>query len=409
MQDKYLIVNAGSSSLKFTLYSMNEDTYTKQIVKGLVEKIGESDSFYSLKFNGKIIENKKEIKNHTQAVGVMLKELIENKFIQDINEIKAVGHRVLHGGEIYSDSVIIDDKVLSDIKILTKLGPLHHPGEIAGIESIQKFLPNAVQVAVFDTAFHQTIKEENFIYPVPYSWYKENGVRKYGFHGTSHKYITEVVQKLLNKENVNIISCHMGNGDSLCAIKNSESFNTTMGLTPLAGVMMGTRSGDVDPSIIEYMCKEKNLSVFDITNQLNNESGLKGICGKSDMRDVIELANSEDYNAKLALKLFEKSIASSILEYYFELEGNIDVIVFTAGIGENISFIRENIINSLSKVIDIKLNKEENDNIAKFKKNQCGVITSNDSKIKAMVIPTNEEYMILKDTYELSKVKKKVR
>lgn len=403
MSEKYLIINAGSSSLKFSLYEIPE---VKEIVNGYVEKIGNQDSFYTLKYDDKKLEKNKIIMNHTEAVETMLNELLINNFISDVSEIKGVGHRVLHGGEKYSDSVIITDEVIEDIINLTKLGPLHHPGNLAGILGIEKAIPSVTQVAVFDTAFHQTIKEENYIYPVPYSWYEENGVRKYGFHGTSHKYITEEMQKYLNKKDVNLIICHIGSGASMTCIKDGKSYNTTMGLTPLAGLMMGTRSGSIDPSIIEYICKEKKLTVEEATNILNKESGLKGVCGKNDLRDVTKLAEDGDHKAQLAIKLFEKSIIKYISQYYFELEGNVDAIVFTAGVGENMSYIREDIINYISKPIGIELNKEVNDNIAKFKKYQSGEISTSNSKVKAIVLPTNEEYMILKDTIRLTQNKK---
>lgn len=403
MSEKYLIINAGSSSLKFSLYEMPEG---KEIVNGYVEKIGNQDSFYTLKYDDKKIEKSKIINNHTEAVETMLNELLINNFISDVSEIKGVGHRVLHGGEKYSDSVIITNEVIEDIANLTKLGPLHHPGNLAGILGIEKAMPQVPQVAVFDTAFHQTIPEENYIYPIPYSWYEENGVRKYGFHGTSHKYITEEMQKYLNKKDVNLIICHIGSGASMTCIKDGKSYNTTMGLTPLAGLMMGTRSGSIDPSIIEYICKERNLSVEEVTNILNKESGLKGVCGKNDFRDVTSLAENKDHKAQLAVKLFEKSIAKYIGQYYFELEGTVDAIVFTAGVGENMSLFRENVINYISKPMEIEINKEFNDNIAKFKKYQSGVISTKDSKIKVIVLPTNEEYMILKDTIRLTKKQK---
>lgn len=217
MNEKFLIVNAGSSSLKFSLYSMPE---TKEIVNGYIEKIGNKDSFYTLKFDQQKIEKSKVILNHTEAVEIMLKELLSNHFIEDVNEIKGIGHRVLHGGEFYSESVLIDNEVLENIKLLTKLGPLHHPGEISGIESMQQVMPNVPQVAVFDTAFHQTMPKENYMYAVPYSWYKENGVRKYGFHGTSHKYITETMQEYFNKKDVNLIICHIGSGASISCVKD---------------------------------------------------------------------------------------------------------------------------------------------------------------------------------------------
>ena len=247
MDKKILIINAGSSSLKFSLYDMPE---AKEIVNGYVEKIGNQDSFYTLKFNGKNVKKEKVIMNHTEAVQIMIQELLENKFINDISDIKGIGHRVLHGGEFYSESVEIDDDVLNNIKALTKLGPLHHPGEIAGIESMKNVMPDVPQVAVFDTAFHQTMPKENYMYAVPYNWYEENGVRKYGFHGTSHKYITETMKDYFNKDDVNLVICHIGSGASISCIKDGKCYDTTMGLTPLDGLIMGTRSGNIDSSII---------------------------------------------------------------------------------------------------------------------------------------------------------------
>ena len=403
MNEKYLVVNAGSSSLKFSLYEMPSG---KEIVNGYIEKIGQKDSFYTLKFDGRNVKKSIEIMDHIAAVDQMINELVLNNFIVDINEITGVGHRVLHGGEFYSESVLIDDQVLNNIKSLTKFGPLHHPGELAGIVSMQICLPNVPQVAVFDTSFNQTIPEKNYIYPVPYDWYKENGVRKYGFHGTSHKYITEKVQKEYKKDDVNLIICHIGSGASISCIKDGKCYDITMGLTPLDGLMMGTRSGAIDPSIIEYICKERNLTVSEITDILNKESGLKGISGYSDLRDVTALAEKGDHNAKLAIKLYEKSIIKYIAQYYFELEGNLDAIVFTAGVGENMAYIREDVINAISVPMNIKVNKEENNSITKFKDKQEGKISTNDSSVDVMVIPTNEEYMILKDTYEIcNKVK----
>ena len=405
MNNKYLVVNAGSSSLKFSLYEMPSG---KEIVNGYIEKIGQKDSFYTLKFDNQKIEKSREIMNHMDAVELMINELVLNNFIIDINEIVGVGHRILHGGEYYSESVLIDDNVLDNIKSLVKFGPLHLPGELDGIESMKICLPNVPQVAVFDTSFNQTIPEENYIYPVPYNWYKENGVRKYGFHGTSHKYIMEKVQKQYGKEDVNLIVCHIGSGASISCIKNGKCYDITMGLTPLDGLMMGTRSGAIDPSIIEYICKERNLTVSEVTDILNKESGLKGISGYSDLRDVTALAENGDHDAKLAIKLYEKSIIKYIAQYYFELEGNVDAIIFTAGVGENMAYIREDVINAISVPMNIRVNKNVNDNIAKFKEKQEGIISTNDSSIDVMVIPTDEEHMILKDTYEIcNKVKEK--
>ena len=404
MSEKYLIINAGSSSLKFSLYNMPE---TQEIVNGYIEKIGNSDSFYTLKYNDNKLEKHKEIMNHTEAVETMLEELLENSFIQEISDIKGIGHRVLHGGEFYSASVLIDEDVLDNIKSLTKLGPLHHPGEIAGIESMKNIMPNVPQVAVFDTAFHQTMPKENYMYAVPYEWYDENGVRKYGFHGTSHKYITETMQKTLDKEDVNLIICHIGSGASMCCVKNGKCFNTTMGLTPLDGLVMGTRCGTIDSSIIEYICKERNLSVDEVNEILNKKSGLLGIAGKNDFRDLEALAMTGDEKAKLAINMLQNSITKFIAQYYVELDGMVDAIIFTAGIGENGILLRANIVNSISKALNIELNEDVNNNIARFKEKQSGIISTSDSKTRVFVIPTDEEYMILKDTYEISKINEK--
>ena len=399
MNEKYLIINAGSSSLKFSLYVMPENI---ELINGIVEKIGAKDSCYTLKFNNQKIEKDRIINNHTEAVEVMLEELLAYNIINSVEEIKGIGHRVLHGGEYYSDSVIIDDNVLLNIKSLTKLGPLHHPGEIAGIESMKKLLPDVPQVAVFDTAFHQTMPIENYMYAVPYEWYEENGVRKYGFHGTSHKYITETMQEQLGKKDVDLIICHIGSGASISCIQNGKCIDTTMGLTPLDGLMMGTRSGSIDSSIIEYISKERNLSIEQITTILNKNSGLLGIAGKNDFRDLEALANKGDKKAQLAYQMLKKSIIKYIAQYYFELDGKVDAIVFTAGIGENAISLREDIVNSISNTMGIEFDKEANDNISRRSSNQSGFISKSNSKTKVIVLPTNEEYMILKDTYNLS-------
>lgn len=399
MSEKYLIINAGSSSLKFSLYDMPE---AREIVNGYIEKIGNQDSFYTLKFSGKKVEKQKVIRNHTEAVATMLEELLENRFISDVSEIKGIGHRVLHGGEYYADSVLIDEEVLGNIINLTKLGPLHHPGQIAGIEAMIACLPDVKQVAVFDTAFHQTMPKENYMYAVPYEWYVENSVRKYGFHGTSHKYITEVMQERYGKKDVNLIVCHIGSGASISCIKDGRSYDTTMGLTPLDGLVMGTRSGTIDSSILEYICKERGLGVEQITTILNKKSGLLGIAGKNDFRDLEAQANAGDLNSQLAMKMLKNSIIKFIAQYYFELNGKVDALVFTAGIGENAINLREQIVDEISNPMGIKLDGEANSNIARFKENQSGVISTPESRFDVLVVPTNEEYMILKDTYTIS-------
>ena len=400
MNEKYLVVNCGSSSLKFSLYEMPSE---KIISKGYIEKIGSEDSFWNITYNDNKIHGEKYLKDHSDAVRVMIDELVNNKIIKDMKEICGVGHRVLHGGELYSESVLIDDKVLKDIDDLTVLGPLHHPGELAGIKAMFEVLDGVKQVAVFDTAFHQTMPRENYIYAVPYEWYKKYSVRRYGFHGTSHKYITESMQERLGKKDVNLIICHVGSGASITCVKNGKSFDTSMGLTPLDGLVMGTRSGAIDPSIIKFVVDQSGKSLTDITNELNKNSGLKGICGKNDFRDVVGLKSEGNDMASLAYDVFMDSIIKHIAEYYFELEGKIDAMVFTAGVLENNVVLREDIVNKLSGPMNIKINKEVNNNIGYGKDNKEGIITTDDSKVMVIVMPTDEEVMIVRDTYRIIK------
>lgn len=394
---KFLCVNAGSSSLKFQLFEMPEE---KVLISGYIEKIGFEDSFWNTKINGEKIRGEKFLKNHTEAVDVMLDEILKHKAVKSLDEIKGVGHRVLHGGEKYSDSVLIDDQVVQDIKDLTKLGPLHHPGNLAGIEAMRKALPGVPNVAVFDTAFHQTMPKVNYMYPVPYEWYEKYGVRKYGFHGTSHKYITETMKKMLGKDNVNLIICHVGSGASISCIKDGKCFDTTMGLTPLDGLMMGTRCGSIDPSILEYVCKESGKDISEITNDLNKKSGLLGICGFNDNRDVEKAIANGDERAKLALDMYVDIIDRYIAEYYIELDGKVDAMVMTAGVLENGAETREAILTKL-KPLGIEVDKKVNDTIAGFKEVHEGLITTKKSSIPVYVIPTNEEIMIIRDTYNI--------
>ena len=394
---KILCVNAGSSSLKFQLFEMPEE---KVLISGYIEKIGLKDSFWNTKVNGEKIRGAKYLKNHTEAVQVLLDELLEHKAVKSLDEIKGVGHRVLHGGEKYSDSVLIDDQVVADIEDLTKLGPLHHPGNLAGIRALKDVLPDVPMVAVFDTAFHQTMPKENYMYPVPYEWYLKYGVRKYGFHGTSHKYITEKMQEVLGKKKVNLIICHIGSGASISAIKDGKCYDTTMGITPLDGLMMGTRSGSIDPSILEYVCKEAKISIEEVTNTLNKQSGLLGVSGHSDSRDVEKAAEAGDKNAILALDMYNDRVAKYIADYFVELEGKVDAIVFTAGVGENGILARSEIINRIN-CLGIYVDEDKNSEIASYKDKHEGIISSDDSKVKIYVEPTNEEVMIIRDTYEI--------
>lgn len=394
---KLLCVNAGSSSLKFQLFEMPEE---KVIISGYIEKIGLKDSFWTTKINGEKIRGERYLKNHTEAVEVLIEELLKHKAVESLDEIKGVGHRVLHGGEKYSDSVLITDEVIQSIKDLTKLGPLHHPGNLAGIEAMKEALPNVPMVAVYDTAFHQTMPKVNYMYPVPMEWYEKYGVRKYGFHGTSHKYITLKMKEKLGKDDVNLIICHIGSGCSISAIKDGKCFDTTMGLTPLDGLMMGTRSGAIDPSIIEYVCNESGMSVSEVTNELNKKSGLLGVAGYSDSRDVENAAAEGNENAILALDMYNNRVAKYIADYYIELEGKVDAIVFTAGVGENGIDARSSIIKKLSP-LGITLDEEVNKTIASYKDVHEGIISSKASKVDVYVLPTNEEIMIIKDTYDI--------
>lgn len=396
---KILCVNAGSSSLKFQLVEMPEE---KLIISGYIEKIGLKDSFWTTKVNGEKIKGERYLKNHKEAAEVLIEELLKHKAVESLDEIKGVGHRVLHGGEKYSDSVIITDEVIQDIKDLTKLGPLHHPGNLAGIEAMQKALPGVPMVAVYDTAFHQTMPKVNYMYPVPMEWYTKYGVRKYGFHGTSHKYITLKMKEKLGKDDVNLIICHIGSGASISAIKDGKCYDTSMGITPLDGLMMGTRSGAIDPSILEYVSKESGESLEDLTNDLNKKSGLLGISGYSDSRDVEAARAAGDKNANLALDMYNDRIAKYIAEYYIKLDGEVDALVFTAGVGENGIEARKEILRRLN-ALGIKVDEEKNSKIASYKNENEGIISSDDSSVPVYVLPTNEEIMIIKDTYNLVK------
>ena len=396
---KILCVNAGSSSLKFQLVEMPEE---KLIISGYIEKIGLKDSFWTTKVNGEKIKGERYLKNHKEAAEVLIEELLKHKAVESLDEIKGVGHRVLHGGEKYSDSVIITDEVIQDIKDLTKLGPLHHPGNLAGIEAMQKALPGVPMVAVYDTAFHQTMPKVNYMYPVPMEWYTKYGVRKYGFHGTSHKYITLKMKEKLGKDDVNLIICHIGSGASISAIKDGKCYDTSMGITPLDGLMMGTRSGAIDPSILEYVSKESGESLEDLTNDLNKKSGLLGISGYSDSRDVEAARAAGDKNATLALDMYNDRIAKYIAEYYIKLDGEVDALVFTAGVGENGIEARKEILRRLN-ALGIKVDEEKSSKIASYKNENEGIISSDDSSVPVYVLPTNEEIMIIKDTYNLVK------
>ena len=389
---KILSVNAGSSSLKFTLFEMKDESV---IVSGVFERIGLDNSFYRFKLNGETIKEEMEISNHTEAVNVLLSKLIDLNIISSYDEIKGVGHRILHGGEKYSESVIINDDVIESIRELTPLGPLHHPGEIAGILALKEVLPDVPMVAVYDTAFHQTMNEEAYLYPVPYKWYEEYKVRKYGFHGTSHRYIAEAVKKLLGRDNFKLISCHIGSGASICAIKDGKCVDTSMGFTPLAGVMMGTRSGDIDPSIIPYVMEKEGKNASEIVEDLNKKSGVLGLSQLcSDMRDLVTACEEGNPQAIIAKDKYVRRVVDYIAQYYVLL-GGCDILVFTAGVGENNVYMRREICEKLACLgikIDLDLNNIRGEETQ---------ISTEDSSVLVYVIPTNEELMIARDTLRL--------
>lgn len=395
---KILTVNAGSSSLKFNLIELPEE---KELISGYFEKIGLANGIYSLKINGSKIKKEADMRNHNDAIELLIKELIDNKIINSLSDIDGVGHRLVHGGDKYATSVIINEDVTNTVEELSSLAPLHNPANVVGIRAFKEALPNVPMVGVFDTAFHQTMKEEEFLYSVPKSWYTDYKIRKYGFHGTSHKYITKKVQEMLNKKDVNVISCHIGSGCSICCVKDGKSYDTTMGFTPNAGLVMGTRSGDIDYSIIPYYMEKTGASLKDVDNILNKESGLLGLSGKyCDHRDIEAGIESGESDSQLADNIYINRIVDYIAKYYVKLEGNVDALVFTAGLGENAREFREHILRKL-ECLGIYVDAERNMEIASYLDTQEGCITLEESQIPVYVIPTNEELMIALDTYEL--------
>lgn len=396
---KTLVINCGSSSLKYQLIDMSTE---ESMVQGLVERIGIEGSILTQKVEGKdkyIINT--NIKDHKDAIKLVLEALVDSihGVIKSMDEISAVGHRVVHGGEKYSDSVLIDDEVLKSIKDCIVLAPLHNPPNVIGIEACKELMPNTPMVAVFDTAFHQTMPKHAYICPVPYELYEKYGVRKYGFHGTSHKYVSYKVAETMGKDikDLKIITCHLGNGCSLAAVKNGKSVDTSMGFTPLAGVMMGTRSGSIDPSVISFLIEQHGYTIEQIDELLNKKSGILGISGvSSDFRDVLEAAESENERAKLALEIFYYKVRTQIAAYAGAM-GGVDVIVFTAGIGENSSITRREILKGL-EFFGFTINTEKNELRGKIQE-----ISNEDSIVKVYVVPTNEELMIARDTAKLVK------
>ncbi len=392
---KLLSVNAGSSSLKFRLYEMPEETL---LMKGMFERIGLEGSSYSIRIGEEKQGSLIELKDHNDAVKLLLEQLIENGVVQSLDEIEAVGHRVVHGGNKYSKSVEINDRVLMEIEAISPLAPLHNPAAVKGVHAFLKNMPNAKMVACFDTAFHQTMDEATYLYPVPYEWYVKYDVRKYGFHGLSHKFITEKMTEMLGKK-PNLIICHIGNGGSVTAVKEGLCIDTSMGFTPNAGIMMGTRSGDIDYSLISYVMKKEERNLEWIDNQLNKASGLEGIAGMSDLRDLDRAFEANEQKALLAIEMYTNKIVDYIAKYYVKLGGIVDAICFTAGGGENDDIIRGETLKKLYPLgilLDSAKNKE-----AIVRKGVEGIITTEDSKIPVYVLATDEELMIARDTYDV--------
>ena len=388
---KILSVNAGSSSLKFTLLELPEE---KVIISGTFEKIGIDGSFYTIKYNGNKDRKEVTLENHTDAVKILLDELINYKVIKKYEEIDGIGHRLVHGGDKYTESVLIDEDVLNTVEKLVPLAPLHNPANLVGVRSFMEVLPNTPMVAVFDTAFHQTMKEEEFLYAVPREWYERYGVRRYGFHGTSHRFIANKMREILG-EDKKIISCHIGNGASICAIKDGKSIATSMGFTPIAGVIMGTRCGDIDVGLIPYVMSQTKKKFDDVMTDLNKNSGMLGLTGvSSDMRDVEEGFNNKDSKCITAMNMYADKIVDYISMYDAKLEG-AEYIVFTAGVGENSDVVREMVCKKLA-YRGIKLDEEKNKT-----RGINGIISTDDSSVKVCVLSTDEELMIAKDTYDL--------
>lgn len=396
---KVLVVNCGSSSLKYQLINMEDESV---LAKGNFERIGEQEAFLTHKVNGNANVIKKAVMNHTEALEVILEQFMnpEYKVIDTLKEIDAVGHRIVHGGELFDKSVLIDEEVIAKIEECASLAPLHNPAAILGIRACQKAMPGVPMSAVFDTAFHQTMPEENYIYPIPYEFYEKYRIRKYGAHGTSHQFVSKIAANLEGKsiEDLKIVTCHLGQGASITAVDGGKSIDTSMGLSPLGGIPMVTRSGDLDPSIVTDIMEKENLTPKEANSLLNKKSGLYGITGLNPDFREIELASYEadKPRAHMAIELFTKSIAQFIAKYAVSM-GGLDVVVFTGGIGENQINIRKKICNYL-KFMGLEIDEEAN-NV----RGEEVLITKPESKIKAYIIPTNEELVIARDTKNLVK------
>ncbi|MED1748231.1 MULTISPECIES: acetate kinase [Bacillus] len=392
---KIIAINAGSSSLKFQLFDMPEETV---LTKGLVERIGMDNSIFTISVDGEKKTEITDIPDHAVAVKMLLEKLTEFNIIKDFNEIDGVGHRVVHGGEKFSDSVLLTDEAIDEIDQLSELAPLHNPANVVGIKAFKQILPDVPAVAVFDTAFHQTMPEQSYLYSLPYDYYKNFGIRKYGFHGTSHKFVTERASELLGRplEELRLISCHLGNGASIAAVEGGKSIDTSMGFTPLAGVAMGTRSGNIDPALIPFIMEKTGHTAEEVLSTLNKKSGLLGVSGlSSDLRDIEEATEEGNDRAEVALDIFASRIHKYIGSYAARMNG-VDAIIFTAGIGENSSEVRARVLRGLEFMgvyWDPSLNNMRGEE---------AFISYPHSPVKVIVIPTNEEVMIARDVMRLA-------
>ena len=392
---KIMAVNAGSSSIKFQLLEMPSE---EVIASGVMERIGLPEGIFTIKYNGKKEETHPVLKDHAVGVELLLKSLIEKGILKDLKEINGVGHRIVQGGEFFKDSTLVDEEVVKKIADLADLAPLHNPAHIIGIRAFQKALPNVPQVVVFDTVFHQTMPEEAYMYATPYEWYTKYGIRKYGAHGTSHQYVSHRCAEIMGKDikDTKIIVCHLGNGASICAVEGGKCKDTSMGLTPLGGIPMGTRSGNVDPTVVSFISTHENKTASEVVNELNKKSGYLGMSGRSnDARDVTAGMEQGDHRCQLTFDVQAKRIVDYIASYYVYM-GGCDAICFTAGMGENLVHLRKNILNRLG-VLGVKLDEKANDVHGEERE-----ITTKDSKIKAYVIPTNEEVMIARDVVRVA-------
>lgn len=390
-----MAINAGSSSFKFKLFDMPDE---RVIVSGLAERIGMDNGVFTMNYNGNKEVLETRFNNHQEAVEVMLRELERFHVIKDINDIEGTGHRVVHGGEVYNDSVIIDEETIRNIDELSELAPLHNPPNLMGIKAFRKLLPNVPHIAVFDTSFHQTMPEKSYLYSLPYHYYKEYGIRKYGFHGTSHKYVTNRAAELLGRplKELRLISCHLGNGASIAAVKSGKSIDTSMGFTPLAGVTMGTRSGNLDPALIPYIMDKTKRTAVEVLDILNKESGLLGVSGfSSDLRDIEQEAHKGNKRAILALEVFGSRIHKYMGSYATAM-GGLDAIIFTAGVGENSDIVREKVVSGLEFMgvyFDPSMNKVRGEEV---------FLNHSYSPVKIIIIPTDEELMIARDVVRLT-------